>query len=71
MNDKIIRFLSDKMQQKNVDYVWAAQKAGLSVKHIKRVFEYGDILYGSEFLYLCHVLEIDQSELMGLVKNSF
>lgn len=69
MNDEIIRFLEQKMQQNNIDCFFAAQLTGIPLKRIQEVFEEGAALKGSEFLYFCRALKISSAELKGFMEK--
>ena len=64
MNEKIVRFLKNVIDNKGIKYI-----SGISYQRLMRIFNQNAIISGSELICLCKLLEVKQSELMELLES--
>lgn len=69
MNEKIVRFLKDVIDNKGIKYIFISKNSGISYQRLMRIFNQNAIISGSELICLCKLLEVKQSELMKLLEN--
>lgn len=64
--DKICTFLSDYASAKGVKQNYIAQKTGIPVDTISRIFNGKRKILANEFIQICSALDIPQNELSTL-----
>lgn len=66
MNDIIIQFFKNQIENRGIKYKFIAKKTGINYQRIIRIFNQKAIISGSEFICLCKVLNISQSDMLEI-----
>lgn len=67
--DKICTFLSDYANAKGIKQTYIAQKTGIPVDTISRIFNGKRKILANEFIQICSALEIPQGKLSTLTDS--
>lgn len=70
MNEKIVHFLKNIIDEQNVGYTLVSEKTGIDCQRLTRIFDQDAVISGSELICISRALGVKHSELMALLDSA-